>query len=136
MKKNLIQKIYLSSMEHINSHILKITDGAELSGALDPSQELKITDCDLSIYAVEKKSNEDGTFDIKYKARITSAIEYEQNGKVARGSDKKGKSKKLRGAIWYLANEEGAEDKELFYSMVMDKIIINLPTIWEQIKKL
>lgn len=122
-------------METINSHILKITDGAELSGKLDPSLELKITDAELSIYAVEKKSNEDGTFDIKYKARITSAIEYEQNGQAMRGSDKKGKSKKLRGAIWYLAQEENAEDKELFYTMVMDKLIIFLPEIWEYIKK-
>lgn len=121
-------------METINSHILKITDGAELSDGLNPSMELKITDADLSIYSVEKKSNEDGTFDIKYKARITSAIEYEQNGKVMRGSDKKGKSKKLRGAIWYLGEEEHAEDKELFYGLVMDKIIINLPSIWEIIK--
>ena len=118
----------------INSHILKITDGAELSGELDPSMEVKITDADLAIYAVEKKSNEDGTFDIKYKARITSAIEYEQNGKVARGSDKKGKSKKLRGAIWYLGEEEHAEDKELFYEIVMNKLIINLPEVWTIIK--
>ncbi len=122
-------------MDTVNSHILKITDGAELSGPIDPSMELKITDADLSVYSVEKKSNEDGTFDIKYKARITSAIEYEQSGKLMRGSDKKGKSKKLRGAIWYLAEEENAEDKELFYEIVMNKIIVNLPEIWEAIKK-
>lgn len=122
-------------MENINSHILKITDGAELSGSLDPSMEVKITDADLSVYAVEKKSNEDGTFDIKYKARITSAIEYEQNGKVARGSDKKGMSKKLRGAIWFLSQEENAEDPELFYEIVMKKLIVNLPEVWEAIKR-
>jgi hypothetical protein len=119
----------------MNSHVLKITSGAELSGEIDPSQELKIKDADLAIYAVEKSSNEDGTFTIKYKGKITSAIEYEQNGKVMRGSDKKGLSKKLRGAIWFLANEENAEDKELFYSIVMQKLIINLPEIWEQFKK-
>lgn len=118
----------------MNSHILKITGSCELSGELDPSQTVKIQDGDIDIYAVEKRDNQDGSFTIAYKGKFTSAVEYEQNGKVMRGSDKKGKSKKLRGAIWYLGEEENAEDKELFYGMVMDKIIIHLPEIWEFIK--
>jgi hypothetical protein len=118
----------------INSFLLKITDSAELSGELDDTQTVKISDADLDIYSITDKNNDDGSYDRIYKARITSAIEYEQNGKVMRGSDKKGKSKKLRGAIWFLGETEHAEDKELFYEIVMDKLIINLPEVWELLK--
>lgn len=122
-------------MKNINSHIIKITSGAELSGELDDTKTVKITDCDLDIYSITDKNNDDGSYNRIYKARITSAIEYEQSGKVMRGSDKKGWSKKLRGAIYFLGTEEKSEDSELFYEIVMRKIIVNLPEIWEIIRK-
>ncbi len=121
-------------MSNINSHILKISGGAELSSDLDPSKTLIIKNTEIDIYAVEKSSNEDGTFDIKYKGKITSAIDYEQAGKIMRGADKKGKSRKLRGAIYWLGQEEQVEDQEVFYAIVMDKLIANLPEVWEIVK--
>lgn len=117
-----------------DSYVLKITSGAEIAESLDPSKEVIIKNAEATIYEVAKHDLENGTFEIRYKARITSPVELEQSGKAIRGADKKGKSKKLRGAIHYLSIDEGVDDKELFYSMVMDKIIVNLPYIWELIK--
>jgi hypothetical protein len=117
-----------------DSYVLKITSGAEIAESLDPSKEVIIKNAECTIYEVAKHDNDDGSFEIRYKARITSPVELEQSGKAIRGSDKKGKSKKLRGAIWYLANEEEVDDKDLFYGMVMDKLICNIGEIWQMYK--
>ena len=107
----------------------------ELSDKLDSTKTVKIKDADVDIYAVEKSSNEDGTFTIKYKGKVVSAVILEQGKAVVRGADKHHKSKKLRGAIRAISLEEGVEDPEIFYKIVMDKIIYYLPEIWQEYRE-
>ena len=123
-------------MSKINDNILRITGGASLDREVDPSKRLLINGGELCVYSVEKRDNQDGTFNLIYKAKFVSEIGFNQEGKPIRGTDKTAKSRKLRGAIWHLSadTDMGGLDEEQFYEVVMDKIIINLPEIWEFIK--
>jgi hypothetical protein len=120
----------------INENILKITGGASLDREVEPSKNLLIKNGELSVYSVEKRDNQNGSFNLIYKAKFVSEIDFVQEGKPIRGADKTSKSKKLRGAIWHLSSEAdmGGLDEEQFYEVVMDKIVLNLPEIWQFVK--
>ena len=120
--------------EDINEHILKIAGGISLSDELKPSERGNITYGEFDIYSVEKRDNQDGTFNLIYKAKFVSDIKIDQQGRPIRGIDKTKKSRKLRGAIWWLSEEEKVADREEFYETVMDKIIANLSEVWEFVK--
>jgi hypothetical protein len=117
----------------MNSYILKITGGSELSDKIDSTKSFSVK-ADLDCYAIEKRDNNDGTFDFVYKSKIVSSIELTQGETKITGKDKKRKSQKLRGSIYALGLEESADDNELFYDIVMDKLIYYLPEIWQSIK--
>lgn len=113
-----------------NSHILKITGGAELSESIDSAKTFKIK-AELDCYAIETRDNQDGTNDIVYKARITSPIEVEQGEAKIRGKDKRRWSQKFRALLYYDAKEDGMDDYETHYNIWMEKMYKN----WELIKQ-
>lgn len=118
------------------NYALKITGSAELDRELDPEKEIDISGGSLSIYSVEHKDNFDGEKTLIYKAKFTSAIDLAQDRMALKGKPKNKKSIAMRKAIFILGLEEGNENdnEELFYELVMDKIMINLPKIWEMIR--
>jgi hypothetical protein len=118
------------------NYALKITGSAELDRELDSEKEIDITAGTLSIYSVEHKDNFDGEKTIVYKSKFTSAIDLVQERMSLKGKPKNKKSIAMRKAIYILGLEEGNENdnEELFYDVVMDKIILNLPEIWEKIR--
>ena len=122
--------------EKINDFVLKITGGVSLDRDIDPSKNILLKGGELSIYEAAKRDNQDGTFNLVYKAKIVSPLDFEQEGKAIRGTDKTSKSRKLRGAVWHLSGEVdlGGMDEEQFYQWLMDKIIFNLPEIYEFVK--
>lgn len=123
-------------MDKINDNILKITGGVSLGDPIEPSKNILLKNGELSVYEVSKRDNQDGTFNMVYKAKFVSEVGFEQGNKPIRGSDKTSKSRKLRGAIWHLSSEidMGGMTEDQFYEVFMDKIIINLPEIWEFVK--
>ena len=92
-----------------------------------------IKSAELSCYEVSKKDNEDGTFDISYKCRITSPIELEQGGKPIKGIDRTSESKKTRYCIKELGFELGESDEE-FYKIFQQKLRSNIHGVWGLIK--
>jgi hypothetical protein len=56
-----------------NSYILKITGGSELSEKIDSTKTFNIS-ADLDCYSVERRDNNDGTFDIVYKSKTSFHI--------------------------------------------------------------
>ena len=118
----------------INSHILKVHKQAELSEALDSKQVFIIDNAEITIFEKAYRDKDDGTYDVIYKGGITSAITGHQGEKVIRGVDKTKKSRKLRGAVWHLGNDEGVEDQEVFYDLFMDKLIANADGVWRFLK--
>ena len=123
--------------DKINEFVLKITGGISLNQPLDKALRSNLKKGEFDIYEVAKRDNQDGTYNMIYKAKFVSAVEIEQGVKKITGKDKSGRSFKLRGAIWHLSGDTDTAgmDFETFYSLVMDKIIGNLNIIWELIKK-
>jgi hypothetical protein len=115
----------------INSYILRITSGAELADKLDTTKSFKIS-AELDCFAVEKRDNQDGTFNIVYKSRITSPIEVIQGETKIKGKDKKRWSQKWRGLLYFDWKESGAVGtQEDYYDIWQEKMYKN----WESIKE-
>jgi len=121
-------------MQEINSYILKITGGAELSQKIYTDLVLKIKDAELSCFSKTIKDNQDGTFDCVYTCRITSGIEFEQGGEIIRGADKTSQSKKTRYAIKMLAYDLGETETDSFYEIFQQKLRSNIRDVWFMLK--
>jgi len=111
----------------VNSNILKITGGAEISSSLDPKKEAKINGT-LAVYSVEYKDKQDGTYDRVYKAKFINDIEITEGQNKLKGKPKSEHSKKLRQALWYVNEQDG------FYETFMEKLIGNVEGVWEYLK--
>lgn len=119
----------------INEYLLRISGSAAIVGQLNADTRIRIKDGELEIYSVEKLDKQDGTFDIKYKARFVSAIELEQTGKKIFGKDKQRRSQKLRQAIFALQSDRGIEvDSDEFYDSFMARMTFHLNDIYDWIK--
>ncbi len=112
----------------MNSYSLKIIGRSELSDAIDTSKRFNIKGGELECYEVAKRDLQNGDFELIYKAKFTGPIEIEAAGKKILGKDKTRKSKKLRGAIYYL------DENEEFYDIFMDKLILNVEEVWRFLK--
>jgi len=116
----------------INENLLRITGSAYVESFLNPSKTLNIAG-ELSIYSVEKRDNNDGTFNLINKAKFIGAVEVEQNRKTIRGIDKTKKSVCLRMGIGEIADELGT-DREEFYQLYMNKLLANLNNVFDFLK--
>lgn len=121
-------------MEQVNEYLLKITGSFPVQ-RLDVSKEIKVTCADISVYETAKRDNFDGTFNIVYKGKPISFVEYVQDGVIVRGKDKSKKSVALRMRVMELADVLG-EDREEFYTKFMTKLIPNVEEIWDHLKDL
>lgn len=112
---------------NINENLIRITGSSYVEEQIDPSKTLEIKG-ELSVYAVEKRDNNDGTFNLINKAKFIGAIEVEQNRKTIRGIDKTKKSICLRIAIGEIADEIGT-DREEFYLKFMNRLISQIHNV-------
>lgn len=122
--------------DKINDYVLKITGGVSLPGPILPSKNIILTRGELSVYEAAKRDNQDGSFNMLYKAKFVAGVDFEQGGRPIRGADKTSKSKKLRGAFYYVWAEESGMDFDPYYEIQMDKLIANLPEVINFLKKL
>lgn len=119
--------------QQINERLLRITGSAFLENDIDMDNRFKF-EGECEPYSREEKDRQDGSYDIIYKAKFCGLLNVEQGGKKILAKDRTSKSRRLKGAIWYLGQEQGVDDDNIFYEVVMDKILVNLPEIWEIIK--
>lgn len=108
-------------MKEVSEYQLKITGSASLGQAIDTTKSLRVG-VDLDIYSVEKFENQDGTTNVRYKAKITSAIDVMQGEKIFKGKDKTKASQRLRWALEAKGRALGL-DPEVYYQETMNKII-------------
>ena len=120
-------------MKKVNSNQLGITGRVELSESIDTEKEAVIKGA-ISIYQISYNDNNDGTFDRVYKGKFTEGLEVSQGDKIIQGKDKRRLSQKLRAIIYQDGLSEGAEDNEIYYDIMMNKIIANYELIKEFIK--
>lgn len=121
-------------MNPINEYLLRITGSFPVQ-ELDPSKNLTLTKCELAVYEVSKRDNQDGTFNVVYKSKPISFVEYEQDKKAVRGKDKSKKSVRLRLTMMNHADQLGL-DREEYYTQYMEKLIHNYEEIHDHLKDL
>jgi len=105
---------------------------AELPGEVDRNLRGFIK-TEIEIHEVATQDNHDGTFNQVYKAKVVGATELEQMGNVVRSKSKRKHSQRLRGSIFYLAQELGVDEEEL-YDRFMNGVIANAAGVWEFVK--
>ena len=118
----------------IDSYIIKITGGIYIPEALDKEKVVSIRDAEVTLYSEENRDNQDGSYNIVYKGKVTSAVEFVQENKKIKGKPKMSQSVGLRRAIEYLADYNQLEDREEFYKMYTDKVMANVHDVWEFLK--
>ena len=110
-------------MSDINEQIIKFTGSASMAEGLEVDKDYLIS-LEGGCYSKEKKSRQDGTYDMHYKVRLMTAEILKENGDSIKMIDKKKWSQKLRFAI---------EQRGYEYEYVMPRLIANLEQIFEQI---
>jgi len=106
----------------------------KLSGSLSLLQKLKTDhDYDLSlvvnVYAIEKRSNQNGSYDLVFKAKPTGQgeIKTDKGEKIIAPVRGESLSKKMRNAIFTCGED---------YDIIMPKMIANLDNLIEYLSKL
>jgi hypothetical protein len=111
--------------ENIDERILRITGSCCILENLLNDTDYILT-APITTYSTdEKRSNQDGSYNLNFKAKITGAVELESKGHTIHGKKKGSQSKLLRSLIMGKAIEMGQES-DAYYSIIMNKIINNL----------
>ena len=97
---------------------LKITGGMDMETEPTTGHDL-IIQLPVSIYSKETKDNQDGTFNVVYKAKACGAIEARQGDQRIQGKDKTKDSKKTRDFLYWQGESYNVVDHESFYSDVL-----------------
>jgi len=119
---------------NINENILKITGGAYLNEAFQTDHRAHI-EADLECYSVEKRDNQDGTYNLVNKAKIVSEVVVTQGDKIIRGRTKNSLSQRFRGRVCgYAKDDLGETDPEAYYESFMKKAIAYVPELCEYLK--
>lgn len=102
---------------------------AECDVPLDRELRTYIT-IEADIYDVGYPTNNDGTFNEVYKAKLVGATIIKQGEKkdLIICKSKRSPSERLRASIWRL------NDDEEYYYVLMDKIIANIESVAEYLK--
>lgn len=100
----------------------------ELDGEIDKDLRTAVL-TEVDVYSTEHYDNQNGTYDLIYKAKVNGSTKIKQGGKVARGKSKRRTSQKLRQRIW-LDNPD-----EEYYETIMQSIILNYDEVVEFLQK-
>lgn len=113
----------------INQYKIKLnTFSAELSEPLDREARTLIT-CEADIYEESEQTNNDGTYNKVYRAKVNgSTIVKQGTKKPIMAKSKRSPSQKLRQAIWTLNPDDE------YYEIVISKIVANVEEIVEFLK--
>ena len=87
---------------------------SELESKLDREQDCILT-VPVGIESVETTDNQDGTYDMVYKAKMNGAIDIRQLEKITKGKDKSKTSKKNRDFCWIIGEGYNVVDHQTFY---------------------
>lgn len=114
-------KIITKNMENrINEQIIKIRGGASIGESLKTDNDYRLG-LDVSVVEAQKKSNQDGTFDIVFICKLIGGEVLKDNGETMLMKDKGRQSQKLRRQI--LASGEDYNDIMNFIRSHFDEIL-------------
>lgn len=114
-----------------NENVLHLTGAVSIDRELELDHDYKL-EATAEVYtAGERRSNQDGTFNLHQKAKLLTCDILTDEGERIIGKVKGSRSQKLRGALYYLWQEVAPEmDFEKFYESFMDKSILHLKDIY------
>ena len=117
--------------KEIKDYILKLSGKASLLQEIENDKEYNLR-VNGETTAKTEVPNGDGSYNIIYKFQ-PKIIEIEgEGGEIIKTKDLRKKSQKLRGALYYLWQEQsGNLDQDEFYDRFMDKLLANLNGVVE-----
>lgn len=118
----------------MNSHAIKISGTFELPKGLELDHDYSIA-LEAQIMAVNKTSEQDGTFSYTYHAKPSTGQILSDKGEVTKLIDRKKQSSLLRSQLGFIAADRGIEPQE-FYEKTMIDFRHNLLAILDFISSL
>lgn len=124
-------------MEKNNTYFIKLQGKANIPIPLGIGHNYKVTS-DCSITEEKRVDNEDGTFDVIYKAQPVTCEVGVDNGPTIKAKDPRRNSAKIRNMLWKEHfNEGGIEDFDRLYDEATWVIISMILLIYrEAVKRL
>lgn len=104
---------------------LKIIGSFALADALDTTQDILVT-VPASLYSAEKIDLHDGSFLVRYKAKVNGPAEFTQGAKKQRTKDTTKMSVRLRWAIEAKGRALGVPDLEQYYQTTMQALLTEI----------
>lgn len=111
----------------VNSYWIQFTGKFNVSEKLDRDKTV-IIGAEFDHLKYEERPNEDGTVDAFYKL-APIRMKVENGGKRLMGKVKSRNSQRLRGALFYQAQENNVEDFDSYYEQFTDRLIAQLPEV-------
>ena len=87
-----------------NEHIVRITGGFSVEAPLEIDQEYKVA-MPVDVFSAEMRSNQDGTFNKHYKAKVSGMVTLVKGDKMIRAKSKGSYSQKMRGAVYHRGHD-------------------------------
>lgn len=118
-----------------NDYYIKIMGKCNIPKSLVLGHNYNVT-MDCSITAENRIDNEDGRFDIVYKVEPITATIQKDNGEVVKAKDPRKNSVKIRNYLHRIWSDRNvAVDFEEVYTKVTNKILLQLPELFEEVIK-
>ena len=108
-------------------YFVKVVGKANVPNPVPIGHNYKIT-IDASITQEQKDDNEDGTYNITYKAEPITMEIVSDNGTVTKAKDTRKKSQQMRACMFrYWRENNVTEDFESWHNRLYNQMIMDLP---------
>jgi hypothetical protein len=122
-------------MENNHTYFIKLQGKANIPVPLHIGHNFKVTS-DCSITQEQKDDNEDGGYDITYKAVPVTVEIGVDNGPTVRARDPRRNSQKIRNMLWKVWFNEGSlDDFDAIYDEATYVILSMMPAIFREASK-
>lgn len=86
-------------MNELNDNIIKFTGSSSIMEGIEPDKSYRVG-LEVECYSKEKRSRQDGTYDLVFKTKVMTCEILKDNGEIIKSKDKSKFSQKLRNAIY------------------------------------
>lgn len=117
----------------MENYFVKIQGKANIPTALAIGHNYVVMN-DCSITSEQRVDNNDGTFDVIYKAEPLTMTIQKDNGETVKAKDPRKNSVKIRNMLWkeFFNDTGGAEDFDKVYEQATWVILSMMPTIYRE----
>jgi len=118
----------------METFFLKIVGKVNIPERLSIGHNFKVT-ADCSITSETKSDNEDGNFDVIFKAEPITCEISQDNGKIIKAKDPRKNSTKIRNLLhWKWQQSNSAEDFESYYTRFTNYVLVNMDALISTLK--